>query len=146
MGACQEHTELEKVPENVDTQLRASSAPRTLPPGRQLELVRAEIAETGDVGLVAENSRSTQRLMLPPPPLTAAGVIAKFRDIARLTGNAVSEQGPRPGAPTLCPSPWGPSALPVAWGAELPSPRSRLREPPLEILAPDQVPAVWQDQ
>ncbi|XP_014405904.1 PREDICTED: DNA ligase 1 [Myotis brandtii] len=56
--------------------------------GRQLELVRAEAAETGDVGLVAENSRSTQRLMLPPPALTASGVLAKFRDIARLTGNA----------------------------------------------------------
>ncbi|XP_059521944.1 DNA ligase 1 isoform X4 [Myotis daubentonii] len=56
--------------------------------GRQLELVRAEAAETGDVGLVAENSRSTQRLMLPPPALTASGVLAKFRDIARLTGSA----------------------------------------------------------
>uniref|UniRef100_A0A8C6RBG7 DNA ligase n=1 Tax=Nannospalax galili TaxID=1026970 RepID=A0A8C6RBG7_NANGA len=56
--------------------------------GRQLESVRAEAAEKGDVGLVAENSRSTQRLMLPPPPLTTSGVFSKFRDIARLTGSA----------------------------------------------------------
>ncbi|XP_029781097.1 DNA ligase 1 isoform X3 [Suricata suricatta] len=56
--------------------------------GRQLESVKAEAAEKGDVGLVAENSRSTQRLMLPPPALTAAGVFAKFRDIARLAGSA----------------------------------------------------------
>ncbi|XP_006142255.1 DNA ligase 1 isoform X1 [Tupaia chinensis] len=54
--------------------------------GRQLESVRAEVAEKGDLGLVAENSRSTQRLMLPPPPLTTSGVLAKFRDIARLSG------------------------------------------------------------
>ncbi|XP_036055485.1 DNA ligase 1 isoform X2 [Onychomys torridus] len=56
--------------------------------GRQLESVRAEVAEKGDVGLVAENSRSTQRLMLPPPPLTTSGVFTKFCDIARLTGSA----------------------------------------------------------
>ncbi|KAM4825084.1 DNA ligase 1 [Thomomys bottae] len=56
--------------------------------GRQLESIRAEAAEKGDVGLVAESSRSTQRLMLPPPPLSAAGVFNKFRDIAGLTGNA----------------------------------------------------------
>ncbi|XP_063109076.1 DNA ligase 1 isoform X2 [Cavia porcellus] len=56
--------------------------------GRQLESVRAEAVEKGDIGLVAENSRSTQRLMLPPPPLTTSGVFSKFRDIARLTGNA----------------------------------------------------------
>uniref|UniRef100_A0A0P6J4E3 DNA ligase n=1 Tax=Heterocephalus glaber TaxID=10181 RepID=A0A0P6J4E3_HETGA len=56
--------------------------------GRQLESVRAEAVEKGDVGLVAENSRSTQRLMLPPPPLTSAGVFSKFRDIAQLTGSA----------------------------------------------------------
>lgn len=42
------------------------------------------------MGLVAENSRSTQRLMLPPPPLTVSGVFTKFCDIARLTGSAVS--------------------------------------------------------
>ncbi|KAK2504206.1 hypothetical protein MC885_008873 [Smutsia gigantea] len=56
--------------------------------GRQLEAVRAEAAEKGDVGLVAENSRSTQRLMLPPPVLSASGVFSKFRDIGRLTGSA----------------------------------------------------------
>ncbi|XP_031241251.1 DNA ligase 1 isoform X3 [Mastomys coucha] len=56
--------------------------------GRQLEYIRAEVAEKGDVGLVAENSRSTQRLMLPPPPLTVSGVFTKFCDIARLTGSA----------------------------------------------------------
>ncbi|KAM6154137.1 DNA ligase 1 isoform 2-T2 [Erethizon dorsatum] len=56
--------------------------------GRQLESVRAEAVEKGDVGLVAENSRSTQKLMLPPPPLTTSGVFSKFRDIARLTGSA----------------------------------------------------------
>ncbi|KAL0609810.1 DNA ligase 1 [Plecturocebus cupreus] len=66
---------------------------RTVLAGRQLESVRAEAAEKGDVGLVAENSRSTQRLMLPPPPLTASGVFTKFRDIARLTGSAVSGAG-----------------------------------------------------
>lgn len=56
--------------------------------GHHLESVRAEAVERGDIGLVAENSRSTQRLMLPPPPLTASGVFSKFQDIARLTGNA----------------------------------------------------------
>lgn len=76
------------------------------PPGRQLDSVRAEAAEKGDVGLVAENSRTTQRLMLPPPILTASGVFSKFRDIARLTGSTVSRAGrsppyPRPSAPHL---------------------------------------------
>uniref|UniRef100_A0A8D1RZQ5 DNA ligase n=2 Tax=Sus scrofa TaxID=9823 RepID=A0A8D1RZQ5_PIG len=56
--------------------------------GRQLESVRAEVAEKGDVGLVAESSRSTQRLVLPPPALTAAGIFTKFRDIAQLAGSA----------------------------------------------------------
>lgn len=54
------------------------------------------MAEKGDVGLVAESSRSTQRLVLPPPALTAAGVFTKFRDIAQLTGSAVSGWATRP--------------------------------------------------
>nr|KAF6410311.1 DNA ligase 1 [Rousettus aegyptiacus] len=71
--------------------------------GRQLESVRAEAAEKGDVGLVAENSRSTQRLMLPPPALTASGVFAKFQDIARLTGSTVIGTGR--GSPPQHPDP-----------------------------------------
>lgn len=73
------------------------------PSGRQLESVRAEAAEKGDVGLVAENSRSTQRLMLPPPALTASGVFAKFQDIARLTGSTVIGTGR--GSPPQHPDP-----------------------------------------
>lgn len=104
------------------------------------------------MGLVAENSRSTQRLMLPPPALTASGVFAKFRDIARLTGSAVS------GAGCLPPSPdpllltsgaqnhvWqegksvrlsGAESLQFClWGADLPFLLPALKiEPPLEIL------------
>lgn len=74
------------------------------PQGRQLDSVKAEAAEKGDVGLVAENSRSTQRLMLPPPALTSAGVFAKFRDIARLAGSAVSGAQWHPCAPNPLPS------------------------------------------
>lgn len=77
--------------------LSLPSAPSlSAPQGRQLESVRAEAAEKGDVGLVAESSRSTQRLMLPPPALTASGVFTKFRDIAQLAGSAVSGQAAHP--------------------------------------------------
>ncbi|KAM9038474.1 DNA ligase 1 isoform 1-T2 [Sarcophilus harrisii] len=60
--------------------------------GRQLDTIRAEMAERGDVGLVVEASRSTQRTMLPLPHLTAAGVLSKLRDIARLTGSAATSK------------------------------------------------------
>lgn len=111
------------------------------------------------MGLVAENSRSTQRLMLPPPTLTASGVFAKFRDIARLTGSAVSGAGRGAPAPrTLCASPRGPKAVCVARGRPLRLigagslqlrcglrgcppcfPLSGLRGPSLGILAPELV-------
>lgn len=66
------------------------------------------MAEKGDVGLVAESSRSTQRLVLPPPALTAASVFAKFRDIAQLAGSAVSG---RVAGPPQTLSSWGPGRL-----------------------------------
>lgn len=82
--------------------------------------MRAEVAEKGDAGLVAENSRSTQRLVLPPPPLSAAGVFAKFQDIARLSGTAVSAApGPQkpeaPGGDKAAPGPRDPlGAVPAS--------------------------------
>lgn len=137
--------------------LPCSSA--SAPPGRQLESVRAEAAEKGDVGLVAESSRSSQRLVLPPPTLTAAGVFARFRDIARLTGSAVSGAGGSPGTPGPLLFAWGPQSVPAAcqlgldfWGlgrlgaprgqVSFPSSHLRLWEPPLDILAFHRVPTV----
>lgn len=102
------------------------------------------MAEKGDVGLVAESSRSTQRLVLPPPALTAAGVFAKFRDIAQLAGSAVS--GRAAGSPQTFSS-WGPGRLWLdcsgrchlgpAFGirASLLLLLSRLRDSPPETLA-----------
>ncbi|NXD18512.1 DNLI1 ligase, partial [Nothocercus nigrocapillus] len=56
--------------------------------GRQLEKIKSEAQEKGDLGLVAESSRSTQRTMFAPPKLSAAGVLGKLQEMARMTGNA----------------------------------------------------------
>ncbi|KAJ8409818.1 hypothetical protein AAFF_G00218770 [Aldrovandia affinis] len=56
--------------------------------GRQLDKVKAEAQEKGDLGLVAESSRSNQRMMFPPANLTVAGVFSKLKDIAKMVGNS----------------------------------------------------------
>ncbi|XP_041095489.1 DNA ligase 1 [Polyodon spathula] len=56
--------------------------------GRQLDRIKAESQEKGDLGLVAESSRSNQRMMFTPPKLSAVGVFSKLSDIAKMTGNA----------------------------------------------------------
>lgn len=57
--------------------------------GRQLDKIKAEAQEKGDLGLVAESSRSNQRTMFTPPKLTVSGVFNKLKEIAKMTGNAV---------------------------------------------------------
>lgn len=57
--------------------------------GRTLAQVRTDAKETGDLGLVAEQSKSNQRMMFVPAPLTVAGVFAKLTDIAKMTGTSV---------------------------------------------------------
>lgn len=56
--------------------------------GRQLDKVKAEAQEKGDLGLVAESSRSNQRMMFQPASLTAGGVFRKLKEIASMSGNS----------------------------------------------------------
>ncbi|XP_069782939.1 DNA ligase 1 [Narcine bancroftii] len=56
--------------------------------GRHVDRVKQEAQEKGDLGLVAESSRSTQRTMFTPAPLTLHAVHSKLKEIAHLTGSA----------------------------------------------------------
>uniref|UniRef100_A0A672RPE2 DNA ligase n=1 Tax=Sinocyclocheilus grahami TaxID=75366 RepID=A0A672RPE2_SINGR len=56
--------------------------------GRQLDKIKAEAQEKGDLGLVAESSRSNQRMMFAPANLTAGGVFNKLKEIANMSGNS----------------------------------------------------------
>ncbi|XP_051556914.1 DNA ligase 1-like [Myxocyprinus asiaticus] len=56
--------------------------------GRQLDKIKAEAQEKGDLGLVAESSRSNQRMMFAPVNLTAGGVFNKLKEIANMSGNS----------------------------------------------------------
>lgn len=60
--------------------------------GRTPDKVRAEAATKGDLGLVAESSRSQQRVLFPPPPLMLSQVFTKLRAIAEMTGNSVQQK------------------------------------------------------
>lgn len=60
--------------------------------GRQLDKIKAEAQEKGDLGLVAESSRSNQRMMFQPASLTAGGVFRKLKEIAGMSGNSVSHR------------------------------------------------------
>ncbi|KTF88523.1 hypothetical protein cypCar_00004536 [Cyprinus carpio] len=51
--------------------------------GRQLDKIKAEAQEKGDLGLVAESSRSNQRMMFAPANLTAGGAMNKKIDIIK---------------------------------------------------------------
>lgn len=56
--------------------------------GRQLDKIKAEAQDKGDLGLVAESSRSNQRTMFAPANLTARGVFSKLKEIANMSGNS----------------------------------------------------------
>lgn len=58
--------------------------------GRTMAQIKADAQSTGDLGIVAERSKSNQRMMFTPPPLTVEGVFTKLKEIAKMSGNAVS--------------------------------------------------------
>lgn len=57
--------------------------------GRSMDKIKADAQEKGDLGIVAESSRSTQRTMFAPPKLTIRAVFNKLKEIAVMSGNNV---------------------------------------------------------
>ncbi|XP_029142252.1 DNA ligase 1-like [Protobothrops mucrosquamatus] len=56
--------------------------------GRQLDQIKAEAAEKGDLGLVAENSRTTQGTVFASPKLGAAAGFGKLQAIGHMAGSS----------------------------------------------------------
>lgn len=72
----------------ADTYLMKAIAQCT---GRTLAQIKADSHSLGDLGIVAEQSRSNQRMMFKPAPLTVRGVFDKLKDIAIMGGTAVNK-------------------------------------------------------
>ncbi|KAK2582984.1 hypothetical protein KPH14_009034 [Odynerus spinipes] len=56
--------------------------------GRTLAQLKADLQSVGDIGLVAEGSRSNQRTMFQPAPLTVSRVYSTLKEIAQMIGHA----------------------------------------------------------
>lgn len=54
--------------------------------GRTLAQVKSDSKETGDLGLVAEKSKSNQKMLFKPARLTVKSVFDKLKEIAKMTG------------------------------------------------------------
>ena len=54
--------------------------------GRSLDQIKRDAQETGDLGVVAERSRSSQRMMFTPAPHTIEAMFNKLKAIAKMTG------------------------------------------------------------
>lgn len=60
--------------------------------GRSAAQIKADAAKLGDLGLVAEASRGSQRTMFMPAALTVTKVFENLRDIAKMSGHSVMNQ------------------------------------------------------
>lgn len=56
--------------------------------GRNLAHIKSQTQLTGDLGIVAEQSRVSQRMMFQPAPLNVRDVFRKLREIAKLSGQS----------------------------------------------------------
>ncbi|KAJ3820242.1 ATP-dependent DNA ligase [Lentinula raphanica] len=56
--------------------------------GRSLAMIKADLKKEGDLGLVAMNSKNSQKTLFKPKPLTVAFVFSNLRDIALSTGHS----------------------------------------------------------
>lgn len=51
--------------------------------------VKSDVKKTGDLGTVAERSKSNQKTMFKPARLTVKAVFDKLKDISEMTGHSV---------------------------------------------------------
>ncbi|XP_030372883.1 DNA ligase 1 [Scaptodrosophila lebanonensis] len=56
--------------------------------GRNLAHIKSQTHITGDLGIVAEQSRMSQRMMFQPAQLTVRGVYSKLKEIAGISGQS----------------------------------------------------------
>ncbi|KAJ9059525.1 ATP-dependent DNA ligase Cdc17 [Entomophthora muscae] len=56
--------------------------------GRTLAKIKADVAKVGDLGTVAQESRSTQGTLFKPKPLTILIVFKTLKEIAMMSGNS----------------------------------------------------------
>jgi DNA ligase-1 len=54
--------------------------------GRSLQQIKSDAQQTGDLGIVAERSRSTQKMMFNPAPHTVQAMFTKLKTIAQMSG------------------------------------------------------------
>lgn len=55
--------------------------------GSSISKIKTEVEEKGDIGLVAESSRSNQRTMFTPKPLSVDSLFKALREISVMTGH-----------------------------------------------------------
>ncbi|XP_076807954.1 DNA ligase 1-like isoform X2 [Clavelina lepadiformis] len=60
--------------------------------GRSLAKIKGDVGSTGDLGIVAENSRCNQKMMFTPAALTVNAVFKKLRQIASIVGGSSMNQ------------------------------------------------------
>ena len=56
--------------------------------GRSVAQIKADVGVKGDLGIVAETSRGTQRTMFQPAALTVPHVFGQLKEIAEMTGHS----------------------------------------------------------
>uniref|UniRef100_A0A914BUB3 DNA ligase n=1 Tax=Acrobeloides nanus TaxID=290746 RepID=A0A914BUB3_9BILA len=56
--------------------------------GRTVDQIKKDLQQKGDLGIVAQDSRSNQRMLMQPPPLTVPFVFNKLKEIAKMSGTA----------------------------------------------------------
>ncbi|KAF7306912.1 DNA ligase [Mycena indigotica] len=56
--------------------------------GRSIAVIKSDLKEVGDLGLVAKNSKNSQRTLFKPKPLTLPVVFSNLREIALTSGHS----------------------------------------------------------